>query len=215
MGTPARKLNERYTWDQFRTWPEGERWELIGGEAFDMTAAPLVRHQWVVGHLFRHLAVLLDGKRCQAFVSPIDVKFSDEDIVEPDLIVVCNPDQIKRTHIEGAPALVVEILSASTTVHDRIRKFNLYARFGVREYWIVTPYPPLVEVFVLAGDTYRLAAGYEQDDTLKSPTFPDLALPLTDAFGFPLEPGERVEMVKEGRPPYGPPMEASEPAATT
>ena len=205
MTISAKNKDAHYTWDDYRTWWDDKRWEIIGGEGFDMTPAPLVRHQTVSACLFGKLDAFFRGHPCRLLFAPVDVKLSDEDIVQPDLVVVCKPDQIKRTHIEGAPSLVIEILSASTTTHDRIRKFNLYARSGVKEYWIVTPYPPLIEVFILTGDTYRLAAGYEQDDTLRSPTFPDLTVELDGVFDFPVDPEERVNVVKEARPPYAPP----------
>jgi Uma2 family endonuclease len=212
MTSPARQRNVRYTWEDYRTWWDDKRWEIIDGEIFDMTPAPLVRHQAVSGRLFGKLDVFFQGHSCRLFYAPIDVKLSEEDVVQPDLVVVCNPDQIKRTHIEGSPTLVVEILSPTSMRHDHVRKFELYARFGVKEYWIVTPYPPLVEVYVLQGDHFRLAAGYDQDDTLRSPTFPDLAIELAGVFDFPIDPEERVNVVKEARPPYAPPKRA--PAAT-
>ena len=168
-----------------------------------MTPAPSTRHQRIQWSL----TVALDGyfrdHTCQAFAAPTDVKLSEEDVVQPDIIVVCDPDQVKRTHIEGAPTLVVEILSPSTAAFDRARKMQLYARCGVKEVWLVTPYPWLAEVYALAGDSYRLAAAYERTDTLVSVAFPDLSVTLAGIFDYPIDPGEEIQMVKEGRPPYG------------
>jgi Uma2 family endonuclease len=189
MGLPRKKTAERFTWADYQTWPDDERWEIIGGEPFAMLPSPTSRHQRISGQLFLCLALHFRGKQCRPFAAPVDVKLSDEDVVQPDLLVVCNPRQIKRTHIEGAPRLVVEILSEHSVLHDRMRKTALYARAGVRELWLVTPFPSLVEVFQLQRGAYRLAAAYPKEQELVSPTFPDLKIKLADVFDFPLEPG--------------------------
>jgi Uma2 family endonuclease len=190
------------TWTDYRSWTDDMRWEIIGGEAFAMTPAPTPRHQRIVHELDRLLGNYFAGKSCQVYPAPTDVRLTNEDIVQPDLAVVCDPDKIKRTHIDGAPTLVVEVLSPSTAAFDRVRKLRLYAQCGVREVWIVTPYPWLAEVFVLDGDDYRLVNAYEKDGILESTVFPDLTIALADVFDYPIDPGERIEMVKEGRPPY-------------
>lgn len=187
----------RYTWQDYRSWPEDERWEIIDGEAFAMSPSPTVRHQSILLELAQQLAPHFRGKPCTLFLAPLDIKFDDENCVEPDLFVVCNPRQIKRTHVEGAPRLVVEIISDSSVMRDRVRKMRLYARFGVKEVWLVTPWPSIVEVFVLSGKTYRLAGAFRKEDACASPTFPDLRLDLARVFDFPPEPGDAVEVVKE------------------
>jgi Uma2 family endonuclease len=198
MSEAAHKLG--YTWDDYRRWEDGKRWEVIGGEAFAMMPAPSTRHQGIVGEISRQLGDYCRGKSCRPFVSPIDVKLSEEDMVQPDVIVVCDRSQTTRTHIEGAPALVIEVLSESTALYDRGRKMALYARSGVKEVWLVTPYPSVLEVYVLADGGYRLQAVYGKDDTLVSPAFAELKLALASVFDFPLEPGEEVQLVREGRP---------------
>ena len=204
MTFAAVKKAHRYTWSDYREWPDGQRWEIIHGEVFDMSPAPLTRHQTIVGELYLQLATFLKGHKCKAFVSPTDVKLSDDNIVQPDLLVVCDKDQVKRTHIEGPPALVVEVVSEATLMHDRVRKFRLYALSGILEYWIVSPYPHLIEVYELRGQDYALSGGYTKEDALLSRVFPDLKLDLNRVFDFPLDAGERVEMIKESHPPYGP-----------
>jgi Uma2 family endonuclease len=137
------------------------------------------------------------------FPAPTDVKLSAEDVVQPDLLVVCDKTQLRETHVEGPPALVVEILSPSTVSFDRVRKMRLYARFGVKEVWLITPYPWFAEVYVLDGASYRLAQGFEKTDTLTSVIFPDLRIALEKVFDYEIPPHEQVQMVREGRPPYG------------
>jgi Uma2 family endonuclease len=199
----AVRSTERFTWRDYRSWSDDERWEIIGGEAFAMTPAPILRHQRIVTELNRQMANAFLDKPCSVFVSPTDVKLSEEDVVQPDLLVVCDESKMKRTHIEGVPTLVVEVLSPSTVAFDRVRKLRLYAVSGVQEVWLVTPYPHTVEVFALDGDEYRLAGVYGKEDTLTSRRFSELTIDLDRLFDFPIEPGERIEMVKEGRPPYG------------
>ncbi len=192
----------RYTWDDYRTWNDGERWELIGGEPFCMSPAPRSRHQAIVGDLFALLHQHFRDRSCRPFVSPIDVKLSEDDVVQPDVVVVCDRAQIRETHIKGPPALAIEVLSPSTTRHDRVRKLRLYARSEVGEYWLVQPYPGVVEVLQLAGSGYRIAGVYTDTETLQSPTFPDLSLDLASAFTLPVPPEKQIDEVRESAPPY-------------
>lgn len=192
-------LKRRFTWDDYQRWPEDERWELIDGEAF-AAAAPSTRHQSLAHKLGFHLEGFLKPHKCDVFPAPTDVRLSDLDVVQPDLLVVCDDDQIKETHIEGPPTLVVEIISASSAIRDRHDKMALYAKHGVKECWLVTPFPAMVEVFVLDGDTYRWFRTFTKEETLESPSFPDLTIPLADVFTFPLTDEERELFVVRESP---------------
>lgn len=211
MGEPASRHEDRFTWTNYRTWPDDERWEIVGGEAFMMTA-PSTRHQRIQADLMAAMIPLFRKGPCQVFGSPTDVKLSEEDVVQPDILVVCDAKQITATHIEGPPKLVVEILSPRSTGLDRIRKSRLYARSGVQEYWIVTPHPAVVEVFSLDGGSYRLVS-YGKSDTLRSRAFPELSIPLAEVFTFPLEPGDEVPIVREPPGRYRSHDEAGAPAS--
>lgn len=168
-----------------------------------MSPSPSARHQAVQLSLSVRLHAFFRGMTCRVFPSPLDVKLSETDIVQPDILVVCKPEQIKTTHIEGAPALAIEILSDSTELHDRGVKMRLYAARGVAEVWLVTPEPAIVEVYRLDGESYRLAGTYTQKDTLRSPGFQKLRLRLKDVFDFPSEPDRKPAVVREGSPAYG------------
>lgn len=192
----------RLTWEDYRGYPDDERWEIIDGVAYNMSAAPATRHQKIVGRLNRYFEEFFEDRECEPYVSPTDVKLSDNDIVQPDLLVICKPNQDKESHIEGAPRLVIEVLSPTSVHHDRIRKLSLYARSGVREVWLITPFPSAVEIFVLDGARYRLEAVFEKQDELASPTFPELTIDLEAVFDFPVDPGEELHLIKEGRPGY-------------
>jgi Uma2 family endonuclease len=202
-GMPAEE-RKGYTWDDYRAWQDDKRWEIIGGEAFDMTPAPALAHQAISRELECRLVTFFAGKASQVFQAPTDVKLSEEDIVQPDIVVVCNRDQMRETHIEGPPRLVIEILSPGSLRHDRVRKMELYARFGVQEFWLVTPEPALVEVFVLDKTSYRLHGGYGPDETVRSAAFPKLRLSLVGVFAFAGGSSTgQIRKVKEPAVPYG------------
>jgi Uma2 family endonuclease len=204
MAAEAARQGRLYTWQDYRSWPGEERWELIGGEPIAMSPSPTDRHQLVCGALFVEMSLYFRGRPCRALISPMDVKLSDLDVVQPDILVVCDPKQLRGTHIEGPPTVVVEVLSPSSELHDRGRKMELYARCGVLEYWLVLPYPSGVEVLLLDHGGYRIHKLYRRPDTLASPSFPDLRIPLQDVFDVPIAPAEVILEVKEGPPPYSP-----------
>ena len=202
MSTPLAKKQDLYTWEDYRSWPATERWQIVGGEAYAMSAAPATRHQLLVGRLTRDWSNFLQGKPCDVYPAPTDLKLSDMDIVQPDLLVVCEPEKVKATHIEGPPTVVIEILSPSTEWLDRGRKLDLYAASGVQEVWLITPYPSLFEIFTLDGRSYRRVHAFTQEEPFHSPAFPDLALNLTALFDFPTTPEERINVVRESHPAY-------------
>ena len=203
MGMPARK-DETYTWDDYRSWDDKGRWEIIGGQVHAMSPAPSTRHQKIASRLTRSLEEHFDGKVCEVYPAPVDVKLSNRDMVQPDLVVVCDDKRILPTHIDGPPTLVIEILSPSTALYDRTKKLDLYARSGVKEVWLITPYPSCIEVYLLDGDTYRFMHACGKEESFRSPSFPDLPLDLLRLFDFPLQPGEQIQRVKESHPPYAP-----------
>lgn len=187
---------KEFTWDDYRALPSDQRWELIGGRLYQM-ASPTVRHQSACGELFVSLKNHFRSTSCRVFIAPLDVKLSYRDVLQPDLIVVCDNSKIKETHIEGAPDLVIEVLSPSSLRKDRLEKLQLYARAGVKEYWIVEPHPPLTEVLWLDGQTYRFHDAYTERDVLTSPSFPNLSLNLTEIF-----PDFDPSQVREDSSPY-------------
>ncbi len=155
MALPAEK--ERYTFADVLAWPDNERAELIDGEVVLMAPAPSRVHQGISMELSRQFANYLEGKKCKAYHAPFDVRLFEQDkdtpedvdtVVEPDLVVICDPSKLDDRGCKGAPDMVVEILSPSTQRHDRLVKLGLYQRAGVREYWIVSPEEQTVQVFL-------------------------------------------------------------------
>lgn len=160
-------------------------------------SAASVGHQELCGNFYDALRQHFAGGPCKVYFAPLDVRLSDCDVVQPDLLVVCDRSQLKGTHVDGPPALVIEVLSRSSVRHDRIRKFRLYAAAGVKEYWILHPSPPMAEVHLLDDKGYRTHGVYGERETLQSATFPELRLDLE-----PLFPLVDSDEVKESPPLY-------------
>ena len=159
MGLPRRD-GQRHSYGDYRHWPEDLRYELIDGVAYSMAPAPSLRHQDILGEIFRQVANALRAGPCRPFIAPFDVRLprvneADDQIatvVQPDLSVVCDPSRLDERGCRGAPDWIVEVLSPATAGHDQILKRDVYERAGVREYWLVHPVDRVVMV-------YRLAAG--------------------------------------------------------
>jgi len=149
---PLPKPKEKFTYSDYLQWPEEERWELIDGAAFNMSPAPSTKHQRIALRFGVFFDRLLQGKSCVAFVAPADVVLSENDIVQPDVFVVCDQSKIKEKNIQGAPDLVIEILSGHTAKKDRWDKKNLYEKYGVREYLIVDPEGLYAERYLLTKE---------------------------------------------------------------
>lgn len=192
---PLRTIS-KVSFQDYLSWTDEERWEVIDGHPYRMSA-PTTEHQILCTDLCVILALHFKGKPCRVIASPLDVKLSDYDVVQPDLVVVCDRSQITKGHIEGAPTLAVEILSPSSVRHDKVRKARLYAAAGVQEYWILQPYPAMVEVLSLDGPTFRLHGAYTDQEVLTSAAFPDLSINLSELF-----PYQEVDEVREGIPTY-------------
>ena len=179
MGSTAEK--RKFTYADYKSWPDEERWEIIDGEAYNMTPAPGLRHQAVSMNLSRIFANYFFGKPCSLFSAPTDVILDDFNIVQPDLLVVCDPNKLTEANIQGAPDLVVEILSPSTKLKDKREKKALYERFGVREYLIVYSDDEMVEQYRLVDGRY-VSDVFNWDQKLPLFAFPDLELQLWDVF---------------------------------
>lgn len=174
MAPPQPKvLNDKhYTYADYRNFPADERWEIIDGEAFCLSAtqdrqrrhhadptvamspAPTIGHQRVVGEVYRQVANQLHEKTCEAVLAPYDVLFAeaneaDEEVntvLQPDVMVFCDPTKVGRKFARGAPDWVVEVLSPSTSSRDQVQKRRKYQQAGVREYWLVDPQERLLFV---------------------------------------------------------------------
>ncbi len=166
VGLKKEKTDHKYNYKEYCSWPEDERWELIDGIAYNMSPAPSSRHQRIASIIHGELYIFLKNKQCKAYTAPFDVMLpifpiENEDnidtIVQPDISVICDPSKITKKGCLGAPDLVVEILSPSTSKKDLNEKFGLYEKHGVKEYWVIDPGNEYIQVFHLLteGDNSR------------------------------------------------------------
>ena len=195
MAFPSEKEQLRFSWSDYKDWPETERWQIIDGQAFNMTAAPNIRHQKITGNLYSTIREQLKGKSCTPFIAPTDVVFDDYNIVQPDVLVVCDKNRITDANIQGAPELVIEVLSPSNSLMDKRLKLQLYERFGVPEYLLVDPLNDLVERYTLAGGAYGRAEIFAWSEELPLVALPGITLLLWEI--FERDPAE-LNVVKEG-----------------
>jgi len=191
MGHPAETANGRFTYADYVTWPEGERWELIHGVAFAMTPAPGRLHQAILGALFAQLYLQLRETGCNVYPAPFDVRLpsaaeTDDEIdtvVQPDVVVVCDRGKLDERGCKGAPDLVMEILSPGSARHDMKKKLVLYEQAGVKEYWVVHPAEKLVMVFSLgANGEYGKPAAYTEEDQVSVPLLGEVTIDLQQVF---------------------------------
>lgn len=169
------KLRESpVTYADYLTWDDGQRWEILDGQAVAMSPAPTLDHQAIVTELGAQLAMQLRGKRCRPFVAPVDVRLpkpgqsddATDRVVQPDLLVVCDPSKLDRRGVRGAPDLIIEVLSPATAAIDHLRKRRIYESAGVREYWLVHPGDRTVLVYLLENGSY----GKPDVQTMEAPT---------------------------------------------
>ena len=183
MPTQVKKL----TWDDYARFPDdGNRHELIDGRHY-VSPSPRSRHQDILANLHLLLAPKVRELGLgRLFFAPLDVIFSDFDVVEPDLLFVRKERAgIVQDWVRGAPDLVVEIISPSTRPRDERLKRDLYERFGVAEYWLVDPEAETVAVYRREGEQgWRDAevVARESGDVLRSPLLPEVEAPLADLF---------------------------------
>ena len=188
--------DEHYTVEQYLTWPEdGPRYELIDGVPFELNA-PDVEHQQLVGGLHYELEHYQrerikngggDGASCMILFAPVDVILSDITVLQPDLIVVCNPSIIVNGRVRGAPDLVVEVLSPSTAARDKKQKRRLYQAAGVQQYLVIDPTYRCAELYIRGSDgRYAAPEVLDAGDVLTLQVAPDFTLTLSDIFGWPL-----------------------------
>ena len=180
----AAKPTVKLTYEDYRKTPEDERYELIDGELV-MAAAPNMAHQTAQGNLGSPMHTFVRAEDLgYVFFSPCDVVLSEHNTFQPDLVFVSreNAGIITDANIQGAPDLVVEIISPSSTGRDWVVKRDLYARHGVKEYWLLDPINRTLWVMLLKDGYLELAGEYKEGDTVTASTIKGFSVNLDDIF---------------------------------
>ncbi len=169
--------------DYLRT-PEEERWELIEGELL-MTPSPIPRHQSVSSNIFLPLKLFVRKHHLgEVFYAPLDVHLDQYNCLQPDILYVSKKRLtiITEKNIKGAPDLVIEVVSDSSAYHDLVQKKRLYAKFGVREYWIVLPAEATIEVYILKNRHFEKWKEFRKEDRLTSHILEGFKLRVAEVF---------------------------------
>lgn len=174
------------TVDDYYALPADTRAELIDGVIFNMSA-PSIWHQNVVGNMFVNIASYIKSNKgpCKAIISPVDVQLDmdDKTMLEPDLVIVCDPDKITDRCIYGAPDFILEVTSKSTRSRDFMLKLNKYKNAGVREYWIIDEKSQAVYVYSNLNDAEEfLMKSYSFTDTIPVSIYEDLNIDMNEIF---------------------------------
>ncbi len=174
----------KFTYEDYLNTPDDKRYELLDGELV-MPPAPGELHQSVSGMLgWKLVQFAVENRLGRVYHAPFDVVLSNTDVVQPDLIFVSNEraDIITPANIQGAPDLVVEILSPSTAARDKTFKRSLYARHGITEYWMVDLTERTIIVLRLGERGFEVVNTYGEGETLTSPTLQGFTLSLNEIF---------------------------------
>ena len=191
MGNSAVKDDRTYTYEDYLTWPEDQRWEIIDGVAYAMTA-PNRLHQDISRNLMVEFGNYLRGKQCKVYAAPFDVRLPHKEetennsssIVKPDITVVCDPNKLDPRGCKGSPDLIIEILSPATASYDVVKKRRLYEQNGIIEYWIVDPLHQIITRLYMneALTKYRESEYFGREDMISPIILSELTINLSDVF---------------------------------
>ena len=176
--------NSRYTYADYIKWEGSDRYQLINGEVF-MMASPSVVHQAIVREMLLRFGNWLQDKPCQVFAAPLDVRLfpkedkSDNTVVQPDILIVCDNEKIGKNSVNGSPDLVIEIVSPSNTHSELFYKFQYYLEAKVKEYWVIDPEGKKVQVHIYNDGRY-ISNIYKENAVIPVTVLPGLEITLTD-----------------------------------
>ena len=178
-------VKEKHTIKDYKLLPEGAPYQLIEGELV-MTPSPTTSHQIISGNLNEKIRVFVKEKSAGLLLyAPIDIYLDDENVFQPDIIFISKQRQelVKDDGIHGAPDLAVEILSPSTAYYDIKKKYKIYEKSGVKEYWIVDPEMKTVELFSLTEQgKFVLSVSSSDKGVVKSAVLSGFEINLEDIF---------------------------------
>jgi Uma2 family endonuclease len=187
---PAIEFEREYTYADYLKFQFEEMVELIRGKIYRMSPAPRLVHQDISSNLEFAIKAFLKNKKCKMYHAPCDVVLPIESkkrnkattIVQPDIVVICNPYIIEDKAIFGVPNWIIEILSPGTAPKDRGVKYDVYEEAGVSEYWIVSPEYETVEVFLLENGKYSKKYVLDKNGKVSPFTLPELEIDLKEVF---------------------------------
>lgn len=181
-------LTKTYTYSDYLLWQFSERVELIRGFISKMSPAPSRKHQTISQNLNWKIYSFFENRPCSVFVAPFDVRLpiksskKDTTVVQPDLCIICDENKLDDKGCNGAPDLIVEILSPNNSKHDVDTKFNLYQESGVKEYWMVEPEERIVLVYTLRNEEYIGLKPFSEGQIIKSPLFSEMQITVDEVF---------------------------------
>ena len=180
-----------YSYSDYLKWSFEERVELIKGKVFRMSPAPNRAHQQLSGRIFLTIGNFLNQQPCEVYAAPFDVRLpkssGDPDqeiytVVQPDLCVICDPTKLDDAGCNGAPDLIIEILSPLSAAKDLKNKFELYEENAVKEYWIVYPSEQFMEIFRLENGKYGKPVRFVKGDSVQSEVLSGLEIEVSEIF---------------------------------
>ena len=183
-------LSKTYTYADYFKWKFEERVELIKGKVFKMSPAPNRFHQKLAGHIFNRLSNFLEGKPCEVYTAPFDVRIprksvNDKDILtvlQPDVCVICDLSKLDVRGCIGAPEIVVEVLSPGNNAKELKKKYEVYEEAGVLEYWVVSPQDQWLRMYTLKEGKFHESPYLLVGDVATSSVLPGFTLNVTELF---------------------------------
>jgi Uma2 family endonuclease len=181
-------LSKTYTYSDYLLWQFSERVELIKGYIRQMSPAPSRNHQQLTVNITIKLDHYFHNKPCRYYPAPFDVRLpiksekKDTTVVQPDFCVICDEKKLDEKGCNGAPDLIVEIISPNNSKHDIHTKFNLYLEAGVKEYWLIEPADRMILIYSLKNGEYIGQKPLVEGENIKSPLFPELNIAIEDIF---------------------------------
>ena len=180
-------LNKQYSISDYISWKFKERVELLRGYVAKMSPAPNISHQIISAEISRQLLNFFFKKSCKVFVAPFDVylplsTYGGQNIVQPDLCVICDNSKLEKKGCVGTPDLIVEILSPGNSRKEVRDKFEIYQEAGVKEYWIIYPSECVVQIYKLINEEYFAEKPLTKGDIATSHLFNGLQIDLNEVF---------------------------------
>jgi Uma2 family endonuclease len=182
--------NKTYTYADYFKWQFDERVELIKGKIFEMSPAPNRFHQKIAGDIYRQIGNFLEGKSCEVYTAPFDVRIprkskSDKEIItvlQPDVCVICDLSKLDKKGCIGAPDIIVEVLSPGNNSKELTKKYEVYEEAGVKEYWVVSPQDQWMRIYTLVDGKFKESPYFVSGSIVTSSILPGFSLDIANLF---------------------------------